>query len=119
MSALHPHAHRSAHPKNPPPPPPPRPPHLPVPAGRMHCVQVEHSTRTTNESMNRLIRQHDLKPEQIYEALCSQTVDLVMTAHPTQARPGISSLCPSFSSSSCCCPEHCALLLWSLHSCSS
>mmetsp|Transcript_31274 Transcript_31274/g.78359 ORF Transcript_31274/g.78359 Transcript_31274/m.78359 type:complete len:923 (-) Transcript_31274:37-2805(-) len=47
--------------------------------------EVEHSTRTTNESMKRLINDHGIKPEDIYKALCSQTVDLVMTAHPTQA----------------------------------
>mmetsp|Transcript_27567 Transcript_27567/g.49164 ORF Transcript_27567/g.49164 Transcript_27567/m.49164 type:complete len:994 (-) Transcript_27567:408-3389(-) len=47
--------------------------------------EVEHSTRTTNESMKRLIHDHGVKPDEIYKALCSQTVDLVMTAHPTQA----------------------------------
>jgi phosphoenolpyruvate carboxylase len=35
--------------------------------------------------MNRLIKEYGLAPEAIYKALCSQTVDLVLTAHPTQA----------------------------------
>eukprot|EP00191_Tetraselmis_sp_GSL018_P019798 CAMPEP_0177591956 /NCGR_PEP_ID=MMETSP0419_2-20121207/8289_1 /TAXON_ID=582737 /ORGANISM="Tetraselmis sp., Strain GSL018" /LENGTH=977 /DNA_ID=CAMNT_0019082763 /DNA_START=149 /DNA_END=3082 /DNA_ORIENTATION=- len=47
--------------------------------------QVEHSTRTTNASMQRLINEMHISPDKIYEALCSQTVDLVLTAHPTQA----------------------------------
>ena len=28
-----------------------------------------------------------ISPETIYKELCSQQVDLVFTAHPTQARP--------------------------------
>jgi phosphoenolpyruvate carboxylase len=54
---------------------------------QLYChVQVEQSTRSTNRSFKRLIRVNGVKPEQIYEAITSQTVELVFTAHPTQAR---------------------------------
>ena len=48
------------------------------------CVQVEQSTRSTNRSFKRLIKVNGVKPDQIYKALTSQTVELVFTAHPTQ-----------------------------------
>ena len=48
--------------------------------------QVEQATRSTNKSLQRLVSKLQIKPEDIYAALCSQTVDLVFTAHPTQAR---------------------------------
>lgn len=47
--------------------------------------QVEHSTRSTNRSFKRLIKVNNVAPEDIYKAICSQTVELVFTAHPTQA----------------------------------
>jgi phosphoenolpyruvate carboxylase len=47
--------------------------------------EVEQSTRSTNKSLQRLVKVNGVKPEDIYAALCSQNVDLVFTAHPTQA----------------------------------
>ncbi|KAL4423808.1 hypothetical protein ABPG75_001109 [Micractinium tetrahymenae] len=47
--------------------------------------EVEAATRSTNKSLQRLVNKLGSKPEDIYAALCSQTVDLVFTAHPTQA----------------------------------
>ncbi|KAJ9513857.1 hypothetical protein QJQ45_020938 [Haematococcus lacustris] len=47
--------------------------------------EVENPTRTTNRSLIRLTTVTGLKPEEVYQALCKQTVDLVLTAHPTQA----------------------------------
>ena len=46
--------------------------------------QVEQSTRSTNRSFKRLIKMNGTKPEEIYKAVCSQTVELIFTAHPTQ-----------------------------------
>lgn len=46
--------------------------------------QVEQSTRSTNRSFKRLIKMNNTKPEEIYKAICSQTVELIFTAHPTQ-----------------------------------
>lgn len=46
--------------------------------------QVEQSTRSTNRSFKRLIKLNGTKPEEIYKAICSQTVELIFTAHPTQ-----------------------------------
>lgn len=46
---------------------------------------VEFSTRSTNKSFQYLINQKKVAPEEIHAALCGQTVDLVFTAHPTQA----------------------------------
>lgn len=49
-------------------------------------LQVEAATRSTNKSLQRLVNKLGTKPEDIHAALCKQTVDLVFTAHPTQAR---------------------------------
>ena len=46
--------------------------------------QVEQSTRSTNRSFKRLIKLNGTKPQEIYKAICSQTVELIFTAHPTQ-----------------------------------
>ena len=51
------------------------------------CAQVEQSTRSTNRSFKRLIKVNKVSPEDIYKAMCEQTVELVFTAHPTQACP--------------------------------
>lgn len=48
------------------------------------CCQIEASTRSTNKSFKKLIADKLATPESIYETLCNQTVDLVLTAHPTQ-----------------------------------
>lgn len=45
---------------------------------------IEPTTRTTILSFKKLIDAHGAKPEDIYRALCSQQVELVFTAHPTQ-----------------------------------
>ncbi len=55
---------------------------------------MEHSTRSTNRSFKRLIKVNNVAPEDIYKAICSQTVELVFTAHPTQATPHITLLLP-------------------------
>lgn len=47
--------------------------------------EVEQSARSTNKSIQRLVKECKLKPEDIHAALCKQHVDLVFTAHPTQA----------------------------------
>lgn len=47
--------------------------------------EVEQSTRSTNKSLQRLVNQLGIAPEAIFKSLCSQQVDLVFTAHPTQA----------------------------------
>ncbi|EIE27459.1 PEPCase 1 [Coccomyxa subellipsoidea C-169] len=47
--------------------------------------EVEQSTRSTNRSFKRLIKVNGVKPEEIYKTICEQTVELVFTAHPTQA----------------------------------
>ena len=48
-------------------------------------VQVEMSTRSTNRSFKKLITERDdVSPDDIYQALCNQNVELVFTAHPTQ-----------------------------------
>lgn len=47
--------------------------------------EVEQATRSTNKSLQRLVSKKGIKPDEIYAALCKQTVDLVFTAHPTQA----------------------------------
>lgn len=48
--------------------------------------QVEQSTRSTNRSFKRLIKVNGIKPEDIYHTMCTQTVELVFTAHPTQVQ---------------------------------
>ena len=45
---------------------------------------MEQSTRSTNRSFKKLVASHGITPAQIYSTICSQTVDLVFTAHPTQ-----------------------------------
>lgn len=51
--------------------------------------EVEMSTRSTNRSFKKLITERDdVSPEDIYQALCKQEVELVFTAHPTQALRG-------------------------------
>ena len=51
-------------------------------------LQVEMSTRSTNRSFKKLITERDdVSPEDIYQALCKQEVELVFTAHPTQVLP--------------------------------
>lgn len=47
--------------------------------------EMESSTRSTNRSFKKLITEQKASPEQIYKTICNQTVDLVFTAHPTQA----------------------------------
>lgn len=47
---------------------------------------MESSTRSTNRSFKKLLREQKASPEQIYNTICAQTVDLVFTAHPTQVR---------------------------------
>ncbi|KDD75970.1 phosphoenolpyruvate carboxylase [Helicosporidium sp. ATCC 50920] len=47
--------------------------------------EVAQSTRSTNKSLQRLVKDLNVAPEAIYEALCKQRVELVFTAHPTQA----------------------------------
>lgn len=46
---------------------------------------VEMSTRSTNRSLLRMVNELKVEPKSIYDALCQQEVDLVFTAHPTQA----------------------------------
>lgn len=51
--------------------------------------EVEMSTRSTNRSFKKLITERDdVSPDDIYQALCNQNVELVFTAHPTQALRG-------------------------------
>jgi phosphoenolpyruvate carboxylase len=47
--------------------------------------EIEASTRSTNKSFKKLVADKLATPEVIYETICNQTVDLVFTAHPTQA----------------------------------
>lgn len=47
--------------------------------------EVEQSTRSTNKSLQRLVSVNKLDPAEIHAALCAQNVELVFTAHPTQA----------------------------------
>ena len=46
---------------------------------------VEQSTRSTNKSLQWMVNSCNIKPEDIHEALCNLNVELVFTAHPTQA----------------------------------
>ena len=46
---------------------------------------MEQSTRSTNRSFKKLVAQGK-DPAEIYRAICTQRVELVFTAHPTQAR---------------------------------
>ncbi|WIA14756.1 hypothetical protein OEZ85_003241 [Tetradesmus obliquus] len=52
-------------------------------AGRMGELTLP--TRSTNMSFIKLTNQNGVPAQKIYETLCSQTVELVFTAHPTQA----------------------------------
>ncbi|GIL52665.1 hypothetical protein Vafri_8482 [Volvox africanus] len=47
--------------------------------------EMDSPTRDTNHSLLKLTTVNGLTPQQIYESLCNQTVELVLTAHPTQA----------------------------------
>jgi len=47
--------------------------------------EIENPTRTTNRSLIKLTSVNGYKPEDVYKQLCSQCVELVLTAHPTQA----------------------------------
>ncbi|KAK9811208.1 hypothetical protein WJX73_010686 [Symbiochloris irregularis] len=47
--------------------------------------EIEQSTRSTNRSFKKLISMNNISPTEIYNTICNQTVDLVFTAHPTQA----------------------------------
>lgn len=52
----------------------------------MHAVlQLTLPTRSTNMSFIKLTSQNDISPQKVFETLCHQTVELVFTAHPTQA----------------------------------
>jgi phosphoenolpyruvate carboxylase len=46
--------------------------------------EVEQSTRSTNKSLQKMVKE-GIDPAAIREALCTQNVELVFTAHPTQA----------------------------------
>jgi len=48
-------------------------------------VEMESPTRTTNKSLMRLTTEKGYSAEEVYKQLCNQQVDLVLTAHPTQA----------------------------------
>ncbi|KAF5835589.1 phosphoenolpyruvate carboxylase [Dunaliella salina] len=47
--------------------------------------EVENPVRTTNKSLLKLTGVNGYSPEQVYQHLCNQQVELVLTAHPTQA----------------------------------
>ena len=47
--------------------------------------ELELATRSTNKSILRMTQTLGKQPADIYAALCGQTVELVFTAHPTQA----------------------------------
>ncbi|GFR48761.1 hypothetical protein Agub_g10581 [Astrephomene gubernaculifera] len=47
--------------------------------------EMDSPTRDTNHSLLKLTTVNGLSPQQVYDSLCSQTVELVLTAHPTQA----------------------------------
>jgi len=47
--------------------------------------EVENPIRTTNKSLLKLTQVNGATPEDVYKALCNQCVELVLTAHPTQA----------------------------------
>ena len=43
------------------------------------------STRSTNRSFKKLVTERDdVSPEDIFNTLCNQEVELIFTAHPTQ-----------------------------------
>ncbi|GLI68046.1 hypothetical protein VaNZ11_012369 [Volvox africanus] len=47
--------------------------------------EMDSPTRDTNHSLLKLTTVNGLTTRQVYESLCNQTVELVLTAHPTQA----------------------------------
>ncbi|PNW76791.1 hypothetical protein CHLRE_11g476325v5 [Chlamydomonas reinhardtii] len=47
--------------------------------------EMDSPTRDTNHSLLKLTTTNGFTPQQVYDTLCSQTVELVLTAHPTQA----------------------------------
>jgi phosphoenolpyruvate carboxylase len=47
--------------------------------------EVASATRSTNQTLVRLAREKGVSADALYETLCKQRVDLVLTAHPTQA----------------------------------
>lgn len=47
-------------------------------------TENQHPLRATSKSISSLTAK-GVKPEEVYKALCEQTVELVFTAHPTQA----------------------------------
>eukprot|EP01025_Chloroclados_australasicus_P027986 TRINITY_DN2770_c1_g3_i1.p1 TRINITY_DN2770_c1_g3~~TRINITY_DN2770_c1_g3_i1.p1 ORF type:complete len:943 (-),score=138.17 TRINITY_DN2770_c1_g3_i1:18-2846(-) len=47
---------------------------------------MEAPVRSSNKSLHKLVQDHRIPAAKIYQALCSQHVELVFTAHPTQAR---------------------------------
>ncbi len=47
--------------------------------------EVEQSTRSTNKSLQWMVNSCNIKPADVFDALCNQNVELVFTAHPTQA----------------------------------
>ncbi|KAG1677399.1 hypothetical protein FOA52_010779 [Chlamydomonas sp. UWO 241] len=51
-------------------------------------TEMQSPTRTTNKSLMRLTSEKGFSAEQVYQQLCKQQVDLVLTAHPTQALRG-------------------------------
>ena len=54
-----------------------------LPADEVVHVQIEQSTRSTNRSIKQLA-ENGVPGEKIREALISQSVELIFTAHPTQ-----------------------------------
>jgi phosphoenolpyruvate carboxylase len=47
--------------------------------------EVQSATRSTNQTLIRLAKEKGVSADLLYETLCRQRVDLVLTAHPTQA----------------------------------
>ena len=47
--------------------------------------EVQQSTRSTNKSLQRLVQECKITPQEVFDSLCKQNVELVFTAHPTQA----------------------------------
>jgi phosphoenolpyruvate carboxylase len=48
-------------------------------------IKTLQSTRSTNKSIQWMVSEQGIEPSQVFEALASQNVELVFTAHPTQA----------------------------------
>jgi len=47
--------------------------------------EVEQSTRSTNKSIKWIVEEQGVDPKEVFESLSKQNVELVFTAHPTQA----------------------------------